>query len=195
MRCLDAAARPPCWRPGRRRSPPRPAARRRGPVRRARCGIRPTARRTASTTAATCVGKALMPRTTTMSSPRPTTRKRGAVRPQRALPVPVSTTMSPVRKRTSGWQSRRTWVSTNSPRSPSCQGRSRAARRLDQLGMEHVERHEVQVVVELALAGEIAEDVGDAVIGVAHLEAPGRFQPARGNPGCRAPPRRRRGRA
>jgi len=60
------------------------------------------------TIAATWVGNALTPRTTTMSSLRPTTRKRGAVRPQRARPVPVRTMMSPVRKRTSGWHSRLT---------------------------------------------------------------------------------------
>ena len=41
-----------------------------------------------------------------MSSLRPTRRKRGAVRPQGHGSVAVSTTMSPVRKRTRGWHSR-----------------------------------------------------------------------------------------
>ena len=44
--------------------------------------------------------------------------------------------------------------------------------------MEDVERHEVQIVVELGLAGEVAKDVRDAVVGVAHLEAPGGFETA-----------------
>ena len=129
-------------------------------------------------TAAICAGKTLMPRTTTMSSLRPTIRKRGAVRPQRAGPVPVSRMISPVRKRTSGWHCRLTWVSTSSPRSPSRQGSSGPGRGIDQLGMQHVQRHEMQVVVELALAREIAEDIGDAVIGIARREAPGRFEAA-----------------
>ena len=42
--------------------------------------------------------------------------------------------------------------------------------------MQHVERHEMQIIVDLALAGEIAEHIGDAVIGIAGLEAPGFFK-------------------
>ena len=57
-------------------------------------------------------------------------------------------------------------------------GQNGAGRGIDQLGMQHVQRHEMQVVVELALAREIAEDIGDAVIGVARREAPGRLQAA-----------------
>src|SRR2546428_10324126 len=44
--------------------------------------------------------------------------------------------------------------------------------RHDEFGVQNVQRHEMQVVVELALAGEVAEHVADAVIGIANLEAP-----------------------
>ena len=49
----------------------------------------------------------------------------------------------------------------------------RAALRRHQFGVQHVQRHEMQVGVLLGLAGEVAEHVGDAVIGVARLHAPG----------------------
>ncbi len=48
---------------------------------------------------------------------------------------------------------------------------------IDELGVQHVQGHEVEVVLLLALAGEVAEHVGDAIVGVARLEAPGLFQP------------------
>ena len=54
----------------------------------------------------------------------------------------------------------------------------RAGLRLDQLRVQHVERHEMQVGVELGLAGEVAEHVRHAVVGVARRQAPGGFQPA-----------------
>ena len=57
-------------------------------------------------------------------------------------------------------------------------GQHGAALRRDQLGVQHVERHEVQVGVELGLAGEVAEHVRHAVIGVAPRQTPGAFQPA-----------------
>ena len=47
---------------------------------------------------------------------------------------------------------------------------------VDQFGIEHVEGDEMEVGVEFGLAGEVAENVGDAVVGVADREAPGRFQ-------------------
>ncbi len=50
--------------------------------------------------------------------------------------------------------------------------------RRNQLRMEHVERHEMKIVVMLGLAGEIAEDVRDAVIGIARPHSPGSLQAA-----------------
>ena len=49
---------------------------------------------------------------------------------------------------------------------------------IDQFGMKHIERHEMEVIVDFALSGESGEHIGDAVIGIPRLEAPDGFEPA-----------------